>query len=355
MHWPAKKLSICFVSATSQNDRPILDPSTRYRCYHSAEALTEKGHICAVVSLKNFLSNPSYDYDVYVFHRPAVAAGGVARVLRQLRQGGKVLIADYDDLIFGDERLAMDSSAAKNGTLTADQAIKAFATNLEALRLFDRVSASTGPLREKVMKFNPDSRVEIVPNALPDSIFAMADKFQYASTPRPNRQIGYFCGTRSHNCDFLVIYDVINRVLWEDEDVRFLIVGPLTVDGPLAAHPRVQFESHVGYWRLPSVMARCRVSVSPLEMGEFNKCKSRVKFLEAALTGCHLIATPVDDIREVADAWVSLAESEDDWYEALAGTLSDEEYRARSKENLEYLRRRCHSDLSAHNILDLAG
>ena len=98
-----KRKTICFVSETGQGDHPLNDPSVRYRAYHPAEALLNAGHFCSIYSAAQFYKNPCFDYNVYVFHRPNMARAAFAKTIGILRQLGRILIADYDDLIFGDE------------------------------------------------------------------------------------------------------------------------------------------------------------------------------------------------------------------------------------------------------------
>jgi hypothetical protein len=112
--------------------------------------LAGQGHFASVYSAAQFYKDPNFDYDVYVFHRPNKARKNFLPVLHRLRSAGKILIADYDDLIFGDEEIALQSSAAKNGTLTPEKAIAAFASNRSGLREFDKVTVSTAPLAQRV-------------------------------------------------------------------------------------------------------------------------------------------------------------------------------------------------------------
>ncbi|NUU33384.1 hypothetical protein, partial [Arthrobacter sp. C9C5] len=112
--------------------------------------LSGQGHFAPVYSATQFFKDPNFDYDVYIFHRPNTARKNFLPVLRHLRKAGKTLIADYDDLIFGDEGVALQSSAAKNGTLTPERAVAAFSSNLLGLREFDKVTVSTAPLAQRV-------------------------------------------------------------------------------------------------------------------------------------------------------------------------------------------------------------
>lgn len=336
--------SICFISETGRTERPLLDPSVRYRCYHPAEVLAGQGSFSSVYSAANFYKDPNFDYDVYVFHRPNLARKNFRAVLGQLRRAGKVLIADYDDLIFGDEGIALQSSAAKNGTLTPERAIAAFASNLAGLRQFDKVTTSTAPLAQRVKESNPDADVHVVPNIIPPSMLSVHGELETYLAPRPHTAIGYFAGTRSHDRDFPVVADALHRVLMENPDFTLMVVGPVVVPPALAALPNVSTAPAVNFLQLPGLMMHCSTVIAPLEMSEFNACKSRVKFLEAALTGCRLLGSPIPDMQAIGSESLELMESLDDWYEALSAPVKSVNYRQHAAENFEFLRSTSHVD-----------
>lgn len=333
-----KRKTICFISETGRVDRPLDDPSVRYRAYHPAEILSKSGHLCSIQSAANFYKNPSFDYDVYVFHRPNMARPTFYQVVQGLRRLGRKMIADYDDLIFGSEEIALCSSAVKNSTLTPERAIDAFASNLEGLRVFDRVMVSTAPLAERVREYNPGSNVQVVPNIVSDTLLIFQEKLGTHLLRRSAGTIGYFAGTKSHDRDFPVVEAALHRVLSENSHFKLLIVGPVAVPKGLASLPNVSVTSVVNYLRLPSLMSKCSTVIAPLEDSAFNACKSRVKFLEAALSGCRLIASPIPDMQVIGSDHLTLASDANDWYEALSEPLNSVDLRTLSERNFTFLK-----------------
>jgi glycosyltransferase involved in cell wall biosynthesis len=323
--------SVCFISETGRHERPILDGSVRYRCYHLASELKELGYLVGVCSATEFYNAPHTDYDVYVFHRPNAARTNFAKTLNLLRRSGRTLIADYDDLIFGDAHVALESSAAKNGTQTIPKILKAFAFNLEALAQFDVVTTSTEPLSRWARQYHPGARVHVVPNVIPSWMVSLHAELGTPWRTRPASTIGYFAGTKSHDHDFPIVQEVLHRILSEDRHRQLLIVGPVAVPSGLASLPNVLSCNVVSYSRLPALMTKCSTVIAPLEESSFNECKSRVKFLEAALAGCHLVATPIPDMQELEGKGLSLARSADDWYQCLSKPVAGESLDAAKK------------------------
>lgn len=341
---------VCFVSFTSRKERPILDPSVRYRCYHHAEALADLGFTCAVLSADQFLTAPTYDYDVYVFHRPSVSDARFESAIYKLNSLGKIIFGDYDDLIFGNKESALESSIAKNKVKTLEETEKIFKENLDGLKLINNFFVSTEPLARQVRKYKESAQVTTVPNTIPNSIIEMVASYGLVHAPRSPKSLGYFCGTKSHDKDFPIVAEILYRVLCEDRDMSLLIVGPLTLPPSIAAHPRVTKVDAVGYLRLFSPMASCGTVIAPLEDTMFNDCKSRVKFLEAALTGCRLVASPIDDMRRLDGAERDLPTNENDWYAALSSPPSELERRRMAAQNWDYIVSNCNSRSAGYSI-----
>lgn len=266
-----------------------------------------------------------------------MARASFALVIDALRRLGAKLIADYDDLIFGTEDIALVSSAVKNGTLTPERAVDAFSSNLAGLLQFDMVTVSTEPLAERVRQFNPGAQVAVVPNVIPESILATHRELATPFRLRPTTSIGYFAGTRSHDKDFPVVEAALHRVLSENPDFSLLIVGPVAVPAAIASLANVSSAPVVNYLRLPALMTMCATVIAPLETSTFNDCKSRVKFLEAALGGCRLIASPIPDMQAIGAEHLTLASTMDDWYEALSEVPDAASRADLARRNFEFL------------------
>lgn len=335
------KPKICFISTTARNERPLLDPSVRYRCFHPAEMLSEQGAYCVVYSASAFFKDPCFDFDIYIFHRPNLSPATcfLPRILDTLHSLHRTVIADYDDLIVGEDN-ALHSSIVKNRVRTPEDAKKIFQQNTDALLLFEKVFTSTFPLAQEIRKVHSHAKIQVVPNILPNSILSFGKIHNFSTRPRSKNAIGYFAGTKSHDEDIKIIEDVLYKVLIENEDYRLFVIGPLVLPQSLASLPNVFVTEVVAYLRLFNLMSMCSTVVAPLEKTPFNECKSRVKFLEAAVSGCHLIASPIDDMQRVGSDHLTLAYSNDDWYEALSEPVSIEERKVECTKNLDFLEER---------------
>lgn len=329
-------LRVLYISTTSRINRPLLDPSVRYRCYHPAEMLNGR-NLVSVVSTIQYLREPSYDYDVYIFHRPSVLC---AEHIIRLREQGKVVIADYDDLIFGGEEVALCSSIVKNNNDTPERATEIFRNNLEALRLIDHFTVSTEPLARELQAVHPDAHVAVVHNFIPDSILALAERGRLREQPKNRKMLMYCSGTMSHNRDYPVAERAIMNTLARDKAMTLYLFGALTVENSMRTHPQIRLHPPVEYWQLFDHMAETAFTIAPLEHSRFNACKSNVKFLESALVGSTLLATDIPDMQRVGDAGIVLLSSAEAWEDTLAH-IDTIDTSANIEKNYRYLTEHC--------------
>lgn len=335
-----KPVRILYVTTTSQTVTPIRDGSSRYRAYHMAETLRKAGAFVSVTTNIEFRKTPSLDYEVYVFHRPAYS---LREQIIQLKQLGKIIIADYDDLIFGDEKIAQTSSAVINRKFTLSACTKYYAQNLEVLSLFDNVTASTIPLADQIKHFFPRANVNCIHNFIPDSILELSRQQNLLNEKKDKNLITYCSGTASHVADFKLIEEVLLNALEKNSNLKLLIIGILNTSRRIQYHPRIFFHPPVDYPNLFKLMSGATYSIAPLESSIFNSCKSNVKFLESSIAGTTLIATPIPDMRRVSEANIYLPDSVAQWQEIFSTLPEDSITETNRFENYEYLKKNCSS------------
>lgn len=327
-----KGCKVLFVSATGRGERPILDPSTRYRCFHPAEELTRVGIYSTVISASEFVKQTvPLDYDLYVFHRPTKAEEQQINILKKYN---KAIIADYDDLIFGEESIAKESSIYKNKVASLDECIKIYKNNLDALKLFDVFTCSTSTLGQYIKKYKSDAKVFLIHNFLPYSIITKTEK--YVNATKDADHIMYCCGTISHNKDFCEWEEEIIKSLKNDTKLKMTIIGPLDASGEINRLPNVTFHKALDYWDMFDYMKDAAFTIAPLERSVFNQCKSNVKFLEAAAVGANIIATPIEDMCRVGDSGIVLCDDPRE-FEQIIRNRKDHVNGAISLENREYI------------------
>lgn len=306
-----------FVSWTSRNERPYFDPSVRYRCYNFASELIRRGHSASVISQQRFqvVYNELPDFDVYVFHRPYLTQE-LCDFLLDIREN-RVAVADFDDLIFDVRHAHMTPMVRVRGA--DSRSVRSYiAKTHDAASLFKNFSLSTSPLREHVEESFPGSKAIVVSNSI-DPGFIGLSRVARKTNPIEKRpySLGYFSGTATHDKDFSMVAPYVCDYL-RATGGRILIVGPLQMpDLLLELGDQVVTKPLVSFHELANTMAKCATVLAPLESTIFTRSKSGLKFFEAALAGCDVIATPIPDIDRFDSPLLHKCRTPDEWEAAL--------------------------------------
>ena len=343
-----EKIRFLFISTTTQLKNPINDPSVRYRCYNLAEALQDKGHI---VSVMPWLESESalYNFDVYIFHRPNINQIEFIRNLKKLR---KIIIADYDDMIFGNDDHAATAPLAINQPNKKNDVIKYFEKNSYVAEEFDLITCSTEPLVEHALKFSNSKAIQIS-NTIPSSVLNFTKKIE---TNNKLFDFGYFAGTSSHQKDFETIKKPLTKFLFENPECKFLLIGDIKLDKRLALLPNIHRQALSSFLRLFDRISICRYSISPLVDNMFNKCKSNIKLLESSLVGTQLISTKIPDMEKESNFNVYFAQNEESWYELFYKIVKpNKNYNELSYINRRLTEEKFNSCLAAESLLSFIG
>lgn len=306
-----------FVSFTSRHDRPYFDPSVRYRCFNFANELIRRGHSATVMSQQNFEKTYKTlpDYDAYIFHRPHLTPALSDFLINAEEE--RLIVADFDDFIFDVRYADMTPMVRVRGEKSATAKLY-ISKNHDAASLIKNFTLSTSPLKDHVANIFPESKAVVLSNSI-DPGFIGLSRIARQNNPIATRPyaLGYFSGTATHDKDFAIIAPLISERLKKSGE-RILLVGPLKIPESLEAfgdqvvtHPLVSFHE------LAQTMAQCATVLAPLENTMFTKSKSGLKFFEAALAGCDVIATPIPDIDRFDSPLLHKCTTLDDWADAL--------------------------------------
>jgi glycosyltransferase involved in cell wall biosynthesis len=149
--------------------------------------------------------------------------------------------------------------------------------------------------------------------------------------------IGYYSGTRTHRADFALVAPALARFMLETPDVIFRLVGELDLDDYPGLRPFQDIRRRgdpprvirVGLMHHDAMMRdqlSCDLIIAPLEPGNpFCEGKSELKFFEASLASCPVIASSTATFAEATrdGKFADLAETSDDWLQAFRRSYSD--------------------------------
>ena len=310
--------------------------STVYRVDRIAAGLAAQGWSVRTVkpaelALVDELLTPQF----VIIHRAPFSAAYSAFV-DAMRARGSIIVYDIDDLLF-DEELIPQIDAVQYMTSAQQRHFRSVIRScLDFILAADFCTTSTVTLARAIKVLGkPAARVR---NSLSVSNLDRFAVLQRRPTGRPSPfTIGYYSGTNTHQADFAPVAPALARIMAKHDDIHFRLVGALDLasfpnlaaferppqPGASARITRVGLMPH-------DVMIRdqlvCDLILAPLQVGDpFCEAKSELKFFEAALTGCPVIASPTVPYREATEdgRLATLASTTEEWEAALTAVYDD--------------------------------
>ncbi len=238
---------------------------------------------------------------------------------------GAKLVIDLDD----------DPVLINEGHPDIDAINKKMDMRLRMVKLADHLIVSTEEIAKNVRKYNP--YVTVIPNAIDPNIWYRKNKKRNDGKIRI-----VWISSGSHFADLPVINPVMKAVLAKYPNVEFHFAG-MTWD----THNEERFFHHVGsgnYKKFPKWYADlgADIAIAPLKDTPFNRCKSNIKWMEAAMLEIPTVASDVLPYRDIKHGKTGfLASSQDQFIKYLSLLIEDEKKRkevgkAAKKEILEH-------------------
>lgn len=178
----------------------------------------------------------------------------------------------------------------------------------------DWVVVSTHPLAEAYRDFHPDIRV--AQNRLAVSQWGHLRSERGSSK---KVRVGW-AGGNSHVGDLEILRPIIKEL---EDQVQWVFMGMKPEGIKCEFHPGVPFELY------PEKLASLNLDLAlvPLEINQFNECKSNLRLLEIGTCGVPIIATDIVPYR--CDLPVTLVENRfKDWIKAIQAHIHDANLRA---------------------------
>jgi hypothetical protein len=199
---------------------------------------------------------------LFIFHRPLLAGAEGLHQVRQLIAEGWLVLCEFDD---------------HPSFLPAMQREEVH--NFSAVHA---VQTSTEPLAEVLRASNPE--VAVFPNA----VARLPEPRNFAD---PNRLTLYFAGLNREQ-EWPPFVEALNNVeALAGERLQFRIVADAGLFEALQT-PHKSFVPLCDYQTYQALLAESEISFMPLLDNPFNRCKSDLKFIEAAACRVAGVASP---------------------------------------------------------------
>jgi glycosyltransferase involved in cell wall biosynthesis len=217
-----------------------------------AAIATDASLITHVVPHAQLVDLPLHVPKIFILHRPALVGEAALPMLRQMLDLGYVVVCEFDD--HPDYIPILQQPDVLN--FCAVHAIQ----------------TSTEPLADVLRAINPE--VAVFPNA----IRRLPDIRNYADPGR----VTLFFGALNRQGDWRPFVPALNRVAAiAGARLQFEVVADREFFDALQT-PNKSFTPLCDYQTYNDILSRCDVSFMPLIDNTFNRCKSDLKYLEAA-------------------------------------------------------------------------
>ncbi|QJT81336.1 glycosyltransferase [Kosakonia sp. MUSA4] len=233
-------------------------------------------------------------------------------IMKQLRDvSGAKIVLEYDDYLL--------NVPMKNGNRQhfPPQMLKNFRKVMDSA---DWVVVSTAPLAEAYSRFHSDIRIaqnRLAPNQW--------DHLLSARGTGKKVRVGW-AGGSSHTGDLEILLPLIKEL---EGQVEWVFMGMKPRNVLCEFHPGVPFEMY------PEKLASLNLDLAlvPLEINQFNECKSNLRLLEIGTCGVPIIATDIEPYR--CNLPVTLVANRfKDWMNAIQAYIHDPALRERQGDAL---------------------
>ncbi|MCG6961722.1 MAG: glycosyltransferase family 4 protein [Acidobacteria bacterium] len=308
----------------------------RHRCEIPIEGLAKAGVDADLIRIEELgdsvLSGADTGrltrYSHVVLNRVPLSPG-VERMVDQLSRSETKVLFDVDDLLFDPELLARLPFVLRREPEARARLLEAAAGIRETMRRCCGVLCATSKLASEAAHLN---RTVVVENCVSNRLVELSDA-AVRDRPRdpPSATLGFLCGHEGHLLDLELIREPLSVLLRENPSLRLRFVGLVERAGPILEdlRDRIDLVPYVPWPVLPTQIAVMDVCLAPLVSDRFTECKSDLRYLEAALCGVPLVASPVGQTPESITDGVNgfLADGPGEWIDRVQVLLSDPERR----------------------------
>ena len=311
----------------------IIPQCTRYRVLNKAEQLRKHGFEVKVVNLSDFQLSMAQNASHIIIYRSPISPE-LLRLCHLAKEYGKPVFFDIDDLVFDTvytDQLSYTQGLNQVEKGNYDAGVRNYGYMLENC---DGAITSTNQLQEELKKYQ--STVLLNRNLASDELISISSQFlKDYSQVSDVVKIGYFSGSISHNENFELIKPAIKQLLTKYSNVQLHIVGILDIPKDMKPFGnQIVTHDYVDWDKLPALISEVDINLAPLVDSIFNRAKSEIKWIEAALVKVPTVASKIGAFSdEVVDGGTGLLATDDEWFDKLESLVLSLELRQKLAES----------------------
>ncbi|WP_285118467.1 rhamnan synthesis F family protein [Lactococcus petauri] len=305
---------------------------TRYRVENKAAQLRALGFDVWTVNASEFKMGYAENASHIVIYRT-----GYSELLEQLchlaQKYNKPVYYDIDDLVIDTkytDLLSYTQDLSDIEKYEYDSGVKSYG---KMMSLCDSVITTTQTLKEELENYS--SEVIINRNLASEELVRLSQETLKDYTQDSSKiKIGYFSGSITHNENFEMIKPAIMQILEKYPHVELHLVGYIDLPQDLKKYTeQIIMNDYVDWKELPRLISQMDINLAPLVDSVFNRAKSEIKWLEAALVKVATVASHLGSFEEmISDDVTGLLAQPNEWYEKLEILIENPDKRQRIAE-----------------------
>lgn len=303
---------------------------TRYRVINKAEQLRSFSHEVWTVNASDFqMGYAEYASQIIIYRTPY--SEQFKQLVELAHKYNKPVFYDIDDLVYDTsytDQLDYVKTLGKEEKEAYDSGVRSYGKLME---LCDAFITSTTDLKNELLKLGKP--VYLNRNLASEELISISEQaIDKTIKDKKKIKIGYFSGSITHNENFDLIRSAILKILKEFPQTELHLVGHLTIPDEMKNYKK-QFIVHdfLDWTLLPSLVAEMDINLAPLVDNVFNRAKSEIKWLEAALVGVTTVASDIGSFSEIiTNETTGVLVADGMWYEQLKDLIDN-------KTKLEFL------------------
>ena len=212
-----------------------------------------------------------------------------------------------------------------------DSSVKSYG---KMMALCDIVVTTTQTLKEELENYS--SEVIINRNLASEELVRLSQETLKDYTQVSSKiKIGYFSGSITHNENFEMIKPAIMQILEKYPHVELHLVGYIDLPQDLKKYTeQIIMNDYVDWKELPRLISQMDINLAPLVDSVFNRAKSEIKWLEAALVKVPTVASYLGSFEEmVKNDETGILAQPNEWYEKLETLIENPSKRQTIAEN----------------------
>lgn len=311
----------------------IIPQCTRYRVLNKAEQLRKNGFMVKVVNVSEFdISQARYASHIIIYRAPW--SYQLQFLCDTAKRDKKPVYFDIDDLVFDTvytDQLSYTQGLSEKDKGNYDAGVKNYGKMLAAC---DGAITSTFQLKEELLKYK--DKVLLNRNRASSDLIEISSHFIKDYSQQDSKvKIGYFSGSISHNENFELIKPAIQSLLEVYKNVELHIVGHLDIPEDMKPYQQqIVVHDYVDWKDLPQLISRVDINLAPLVDSVFNRAKSEIKWMEAALVKVPTVASHIGAFSDmVKDGETGFLAKDGEWKEKLESLILSSDLRQELAEN----------------------